>query len=95
MRGSKDTQQLVQLLIDALNKGLRPHLTCWQARFRHWYNDAIEKYPDKNPQEVQRIFPQYRELVEDLIKVNGQLVEYASFIKKIAQGESDKGGNNA
>lgn len=35
-RASKDAQELARLLVDALNKGLRPHLTQWQARFRHW-----------------------------------------------------------
>ncbi len=35
VHGSKDTQELVRLLVDALNNGLRPHLTRWQARFRH------------------------------------------------------------
>src|SRR5205807_2700637 len=40
VRGSKDTQALVRLLVDALNHGLRPHLTKWQARFRRWYEQA-------------------------------------------------------
>jgi len=90
VRGSKDTQELVRLLVDALNKGLRPHLTRWQARFRQWYGEALKKSPDKSPQEIQRDFPQYRELVEDLIRVNKQLVEYANFIKQIAQGQGAK-----
>lgn len=87
VRGSKDTQELVRLLVDALNKGLRPHLTQWQARFRHWYDEALKRNPGKNPQEIQRDYPHYRELVDDLIKVNEQLVEYASVIKQIAQGK--------
>jgi hypothetical protein len=29
VRESKDTQKLVRLLVDALNNGLRPHLTKW------------------------------------------------------------------
>src|SRR2546428_362217 len=89
VRGSRDTQELVRLLVDALNKGLRPHLTQWQARFRHWYEEAIKQNAGKSPQEVQRIYPQYRELVDDLIKVNKQLVDYASVIKQIAQGKGE------
>src|SRR4030067_1260729 len=34
IRNSVDTQNLLNLLVDALNKGLRPHLTRWQAKFR-------------------------------------------------------------
>lgn len=87
VRESKDTRELVHLLVDALNKGLRPHLTQWQAKFRHWYDEAIKKSPDKSPQEVQRGYPHYRELVDDLIKVNKQLVEYADVIRQVAQGK--------
>ena len=87
IRGSEDTRKLVRLLVDALNDGLRPHLTRWQARFRYWYDDALENSSGKSPQEIQRDFPQYRELVDDLIIVNKQLVDYATFIKQIAQGK--------
>jgi hypothetical protein len=90
VRGSKDTQELVRLLVDALNKGLRPHLTQWQARFRHWCEDALKKSTEKSPQEIQRDFPQYQELVDDLIKVNEQLVEYAEVIRRIAHGHEVK-----
>lgn len=87
VRASKDTQVLVLLLIEALNKGLRPHLTKWQARFRHWYEEALKKAPGRSPQEVQREFPQFKELVEDLHKVNKQLVQYAAVIKRVAHGD--------
>jgi hypothetical protein len=90
VRGSKDTQELVRLLVDALNKGLRPHLTHWQARFRHWYEDALKESTERSPQEIQRDFPQYQELVDDLIKVNEQLVEYAEVIRRIAHGSDAK-----
>jgi len=87
VRSSADTQALVRLLIDALNKGLRPHLTHWQARFRHWYEEAIKKDQGRSPQEVQRDFPEYGQLVDDLIKVNKQLVDYAEVIRQIAHGK--------
>ncbi len=88
VRESKDTQELVRLLVDALNNGLRPHLTRWQARFRHWYEHAQKGNLEKSPQEVQRDYPEYRQLVDDLTIVNKQLVEYASVIKQIAYGRS-------
>lgn len=87
LRESRDTQELVRLLVDALNKGLRPHLTQWQARFRYWYDEALKKNLGKSPQEIQREYPHYRELVDDLIKVNKQLVDYAGILKQIAQGK--------
>lgn len=87
VRSSKDTQVLVRLLVDALNKGLRPHLTQWQAKFRHWYEERLKNGTGKSPQEIQREFPQYRELADDLIRVNKQLVQYAEVIKQIARGK--------
>ena len=31
-----DTKKLVELLIDTLNEGLRPHLTKWRAKYERW-----------------------------------------------------------
>jgi len=89
LRNSKDTQELVRLLVDALNLGLRPHLTKWQAKFRHWYEAAVKQNDGKSPQEVQKLYPQYSELVNDLKNVNKQIVEYAAVIKQIAQGHKE------
>jgi len=90
LHNSKDTQELVRLLVDALNLGLRPHLTKWQAKFRHWYKLALKQDEGKSPQEIQKQYPQYQELVDDLKKVNKQIVNYAYVIKQIAQGCKDK-----
>jgi len=86
VRNNKDYKQLVQLLIDALNKGLRPNLTRWQAKFRHWYDEEQKKRPELSPQEIQRLFPQYNELVTDLKRVNTQLIGFAEALRKIAHG---------
>ncbi|MBN8216741.1 MAG: hypothetical protein J0L75_08855 [Spirochaetes bacterium] len=90
VRRSKDTQELVRLLVSALNEGLRPHLTQWQANFRHWYEEALKKSVDKSPQEIQRSYPRYQELVESLIEVNKQLVDYAEVLRQIAHGHEIK-----
>lgn len=87
IRSSKDTQELVRLLVDALNSGLRPHLTKWQARFRRWYSKQVLSHHNKFPQEIQKLYPKYDELVEELKLVNKQMVEYTGFIKKVAHGE--------
>jgi hypothetical protein len=80
----ENTQKLVDLLVDSLNKGLRPHLTIWQAKFRRWYmNETEGKNFDKTPQEIQKMYPQYQELVQDLIIINQHLVEYTKEIRKL------------
>lgn len=80
-----NTQVLVKLLVDSLNNGLRPHLTKWQARYRRWLKFELEKKINENktPQEIQKMFPQYNELVSDLILINQQIVSYTNEIKKL------------
>lgn len=80
-----DTQKLVGLLIDTLNDGLRPHLTRWQAKYRRWYEKAVDKseHAELTPQEIQNQYPKYADLVEDMMEINEQLVQYTKEIKKL------------
>ena len=76
-RGS--TKAIVDLSIAVLNEGLRPHLTRWQARFRWWWHSPAlteERKSSTFPQEFQKQFPEYEELVTDMKKVNQQLMGY-------------------
>lgn len=81
----ENTQKLVVLLIDTLNKGMRPHLTKWQAKFRRWYEAELlkEENKSKTPQEIQKMYPEYQALTKDLLLINGQMVEYAIQLKKL------------
>lgn len=70
------TGKIIQLSIEVLNEGLRPHLTKWQARYRRWYESELEKEVGKSPQEIQKRFPDYQPLCNDLLRVNAALIEY-------------------
>jgi hypothetical protein len=76
------TQAIIKLSIEVLNEGLRPHLTRWHARFRHWYEREINNYHKQetgimiDPQQIQANFPQYAELKEDMQRVNQSLIKY-------------------
>lgn len=74
----KDTEKIIHLSIEVLNAGIRPHLTKWQARFRRWYEQALdrEERVDVSPQDVQKEFPDYEALKEDLERVNQRLIRY-------------------
>jgi hypothetical protein len=87
---SGETETLVELIIKVLNRGLRPHLTKWQARFRTWYKQAETSAENKDlpPQFIQRHFPEYEELKQDLREVQSGMVEYTEFLSKVARGES-------
>jgi hypothetical protein len=86
LRSSPDMRELVRVMVDALNKGLRPHLTRWQARFRRWYEARLEVDRDVPPQTLQRQFPDYDALVKDLKSINQQILEYAELLRRISNG---------
>jgi hypothetical protein len=86
LREGSDTAKLLDALTGALNVGLRPHLTRWQALFRRWYDNEQRK-PEAaglSPQEIQRRFPQYAELIADLKEVNAGLREFADALRVLA-----------
>ena len=86
VRKEESTQELVRIATQTLNEGLRPHLTRWNARFRHWYDSCPDETKKKCPQDCQRDFPQYAELIADMKVVNGQLIQYAGELEKIVHG---------
>ena len=90
VREDPATQKLVSIATQSLNNGLRPHLTRWQAQFRNWYGAQSEELKGKTPQEVQREFPEYEELMEDLRRVNQELIQYAGELKKLVRGNEEK-----
>jgi len=79
------TNKLVDILVDSLNKGMRPHLTKWQARFRRWYDAELIKDVNNNktPQEIQKLYPLYNDLIQDLVIINQQIVAYTNELKKL------------
>lgn len=80
----ENNENLVGLTIDVLNKGLRPHLTKWQAKYRRWYEFNSKINPELSPQEIQRNYPEYKELLEDLIQTNNRMIYYRDKMKNMA-----------
>jgi len=92
IRNNNDTDNLVKILVDSLNKGLRPHLTKWHTRFSKWYEIELEKEksctsPIRYPQEIQKNFPEYELLKNELKQINIDLLQYVSELEKIAFGK--------
>lgn len=87
LRESEDARQLVSLLVSTLNDGLRPHLTRWQARYRRWYKaaEAEPQHLNASPQEIQKKFPEYQLLTEDLKRINDQMIQFANELRRLAQ----------
>lgn len=85
------TQKIIKLSIEVLNNGLRPHLTMWQARFRHWYDREIKNYDEGkrgtdvlDPQAIQEKFPKFAELKADMEKVNQHLILYRNKMRELS-----------
>ncbi|GGI66882.1 hypothetical protein [Deinococcus humi] len=92
IRTDSEMRKLVRLMMETLNRGLRPHLTKWQARFRRWLDHELKKHEGQDYisiQEIQKKFPDYDELVADLRKVNKFLLEYAEALEELAHGKHD------
>jgi len=88
IRSERSTQELTRIATGTLNYGLRPHLTRWQARFRSWHEQHRSLLATKTPQELQREFPHYEQLVQELQAVSQQLAQYAAALQQIVQGKS-------
>lgn len=91
LRHCDDTKELIRVMMQVMNDGLRPHLTEWQAKYRRWYADAAEKEPTKPPQDVQREYAEYGKLVADLKRVNDGMVMYADWLHRIVVGQTNAG----
>ncbi len=87
IREESATKELVRIATESLNNGLRPHLTRWQACFRNWYAHQDETLKTTSPQETQRGFPEYEELMKDLQRVNRELIQYAAELEKLVHGK--------
>lgn len=85
VRSSETTKELVLITVHVLNKELRPHLTRWQARYRRWWDSAVNDptHRDMPPQELQRTYPQYEDLMAEMKAVNARLVIYANDLKQM------------
>lgn len=77
------TRRIIQLSIDILNEGLRPHLTKWQARFRRWYEAKLGSALDLAPQEAQAQYPHFAEMSAELRAINDKLIAYRAAMKRL------------
>lgn len=77
--------ELIELATKVLNQGLRPHLTKWQARYRKWYESSVKESDAKlSPQDIQKQYPYYDELLSDLIETNKRMIAYKELMYQIA-----------
>jgi hypothetical protein len=86
----QETQKSISdFILRVLNDGIRPHLTWWHPIFRSWWERALNSQGnlEKTPQEIQRDFPQYRDLIADLKRMNDELTKYAEELMVVVQAK--------
>jgi hypothetical protein len=89
IRTDKHSKELIELSTRILNEGLRPHLTIWQAKYQKWYQSALilDENINKSPQQVQKDYPNYQHLINDMNRINNYLIKYKESVHKLAFGE--------
>ena len=85
IKNNDDVEKLSKIILTALNDILRSHLTKWQARFRKWYDN--HKNEDGDPQDIQKKYPRYKELVNELKSVNIKMMRLTEELDEIRKGE--------
>ena len=87
-----DQYGVANLIIRVLNSGVRPVLTRWHAEYRRWWDAALTHADNaaRSPQEIQRDYPRYTELVEDLARMNTELSKFSDQLASIASGASPR-----
>lgn len=90
LEDNENAQEIVKFSTDVLNQGLRPHLTKWQGKFRKWYDDALNDPSNKelSPQEIQKKYIHYDDIMEDMKSVNKELSSYAKELKRFSHEKS-------
>lgn len=74
---------LREVSIYILNEDLRNHLTKYQAKFKKWHDVNYDDNLNLTPQEYQRLYPDYTNLIKDMKKVNTKFEEYLEILEKI------------
>lgn len=86
LKSHDSTIALIGLTMKILNEGLRPHLTEHQAKFRKWYGQEKDKNENISPQELQRRYPDYDNLIASMKQVNQTLIQYSNELNKLIRG---------
>jgi hypothetical protein len=83
------TSALIGLTRKILNDAMRPHLTKHQAKFRKWIAIAKEEPVNKilTPQDLQKKYPDFTNLVASMKIVNLTLTDYAEELDKLIKGK--------
>lgn len=87
LQNHNPSKALLGLTTKILNCGLRPHLTEYQAKYRQWYEKNKSNYEGESPQEIQKHYPDYANLVTSMKNVNSLLKDYSIELERLINGK--------
>jgi len=82
------TKNLDEILFSLLNNHIRPFLRKWHYKFDSYWNENFAK--DKNPIEVQKRYPNYKELIKDIELLEKKLKEILDALELIVRWNKRK-----
>ena len=84
--------ELINLIVRFLNEVMRPYLTKWGVRYSKWYDNITEndKLKGDNPVDIQKSYPYYEELSNDLLSINEKVIKYSDKLREIAFSDTKK-----
>ena len=91
---NNSAKELINLTIQILNEGMRPHLTTYQAKFRSWYELKLKEQEGDAPQKIQKGYPDYDELIESMLGVNQLLIIFSNKLENFISGNQESITNN-
>jgi len=80
---STESKNLDQILLSLLNDHMRPFLRKWHYNFKSYWEKKYES--GKNPIEVQKSFPNYSDLINDIHILEKKLKEILNALEKIVR----------
>ena len=85
LKNHDPTSALIGLTRKILNDAMRPHLTEYQAKFRKWLEVAKQDNANKDlsPQDLQKKYQDFANLVASMKLVNQILINYAGELDKL------------
>jgi len=86
---TSESHALSDMMLRVLNDGLRPYLTKWQADFRRWWEFEVQNpaHRDQRPQTVQKAYPHFDQLIQEMMEMNQHLDEYANDLLAVVRSK--------
>lgn len=82
-----DSDDTVKFYLAIMNDGLRPHLSKWHIPLSKWVENEQKNHPERSILEIERQFPQRKELLDSLKAMNERMQVYSTKLLEIVKSK--------